>query len=69
MPSVEKRRTEIIRDQMKQIDAAQRREKMKFNDFELVASLPEHFKVKGIWVLYRKFSRVYCVNLDPRAMW
>ena len=47
MPSVEKRKIEIIRDQLKHLDAAQRREKMKFADFELVCTIPDHFKVKG----------------------
>ena len=48
MPSVEKRRNEIIRDQLKHIDAARRRDKMKYADFELVSSIPDHFQVKGL---------------------
>ncbi|KAL5256882.1 hypothetical protein ACHWQZ_G011969 [Mnemiopsis leidyi] len=47
MPSVEKRKVEIIRDQMKHVDAAQRRERMKYADFEFVSAIPDHLKVKG----------------------
>ncbi|KAL5256884.1 hypothetical protein ACHWQZ_G011969 [Mnemiopsis leidyi] len=48
MPSVEKRKVEIIRDQMKHVDAAQRRERMKYADFEFVSAIPDHLKVKGL---------------------
>ena len=47
MPSVEKRKIEIIKDHQKHIDAANRREKLKYADFELVTTIPDHFKVKG----------------------
>jgi len=47
MPSVEKRKAEIIRDQMKHLDAAQRRERMKYADFEFVSTIPDHLQVKG----------------------
>ncbi|XP_063694964.1 putative autophagy-related protein 11 [Bolinopsis microptera] len=48
MPSVEKRKVEIIRDQMKHLDAAQRRERMKYADFEFVSTIPDHLQVKGL---------------------
>ena len=43
-----------MRDQLKHIDAANRREKMKYADFELVSTIPDHFKVKGIIFTYTK---------------
>ena len=47
MQSVQMRKNEIMRDHLKHIQAAGRREKQKFADFELVASLGDDFKVKG----------------------
>ena len=61
MPSVEKRKVEIIRDQMKHVDAAQRRERMKYADFEFVSAIPDHLKVKGRLTFFTRKKRVWAL--------
>ena len=63
MPSVEKRKVEIIRDQMKHLDAAERREKMKYADFEFVSAIPDHLQVKGS-LEFKRLYKAGCLSDD-----
>ena len=52
---------------MRHIDAANRREKQKYFDFELVSVIPDHFKVKGGVKLYMiTLTRFDCTYIIVR---